>query len=153
MYNTVVICLNLNFIYLVNFYRLDGTPASVYLITKPRFSNHLNSITSASLTTIGKKWPVHIDDPTAPSHERLGVAWLYQAMFNYRGLYCVSRLGNVKIDHALVTALVERWRQETYTFYLPVGEATVTLQNVAIRLGLRIDGRAIHMNGEPPVAS
>lgn len=59
------------------------------------------------------------------------------------GLHGVSRLGSVRIDHALVTALVERWRQETHTFHLPVGEATITLQDVAILLGLRIDGRPV----------
>lgn len=59
------------------------------------------------------------------------------------GLYGVSRLVNVKIDHALVTALVEQWRQETHTFHLPVGEATVALQDVALLLGIRIDGRAV----------
>lgn len=51
------------------------------------------------------------------------------------GLYSVSRLVNEKIDHVLVTALVERWRQETYTFHLPVGEATMTLQDVALFFG------------------
>lgn len=30
-----------------------------------------------------------------------------------------------------------------YTFHLPIGEATVTLQYVALLIGLRIDGRAI----------
>lgn len=59
------------------------------------------------------------------------------------GPHWVSRLGNVKINHALITALVERWRQETQTFYLRVDEATVTLQDVTILLGLRIDGRPV----------
>lgn len=59
------------------------------------------------------------------------------------GLYGVSRLVSVKIDHALVTALVKQWRQETNTFHLPLGETTVTLQDVALFLGLRINGRAV----------
>lgn len=49
---------------------------------------------------------------------------------------------NVKIDHVLVTVLVKRWRQETHTFHLPIGEAIVTLQDVALLLVLRIDGHA-----------
>lgn len=59
------------------------------------------------------------------------------------GLYVVVRLETIAIDHALITVLVERWRQETHTFHLPVGETTVTLQDVAVLLGLRIDGRLI----------
>lgn len=59
------------------------------------------------------------------------------------GLYGVSRVGSINIDHALMTALVERWRQETHTFDLPVGEATIALHDVAVLLGLRIDDRAV----------
>lgn len=40
------------------------------------------------------------------------------------GLYAVDLLGSIAIHFALV---VERWRQETYTFHLPFGEATVRL--------------------------
>ena len=47
------------------------------------------------------------------------------------------------IDWPLITCLVERWRPETHTFHVPVGEMTITLQDVAIILGLRIDGPAI----------
>ncbi|KAJ9561919.1 hypothetical protein OSB04_007079 [Centaurea solstitialis] len=44
------------------------------------------------------------------------------------------------LDHALITELVERWRPETHTFHLPIGEVTVTLQDVQLIWGLRIDG-------------
>ena len=43
----------------------------------------------------------------------------------------------------LVTCLVERWRPETHPFHVPVGEMTITLQDVVIILGLRIDGPAV----------
>ena len=47
------------------------------------------------------------------------------------------------IDWSLITCLVERWRSETHTFHVPVGEMTITLQDVAIILGLRMDGPAV----------
>jgi Plant mobile domain len=39
-----------------------------------------------------------------------------------------------------MTALVERWRPETHTFHLPVGEVTVTMQNMSYLWGLPISG-------------
>ena len=47
------------------------------------------------------------------------------------------------MDNAALTALVDRWRPETHTFHLPASEMTVTLQDVAMLFGLRIDGRAM----------
>lgn len=43
------------------------------------------------------------------------------------GLYGVPF---ISLDHALITALVERWRPETHTFHLPHGEMTITLQDM-----------------------
>lgn len=52
-------------------------------------------------------------------------------------------MGWVRLDHALISALVERWREETHTFHLPVGEATVTLEDVAVLFGLPVDGEPV----------
>jgi len=43
----------------------------------------------------------------------------------------------------LVSVLVERWRTETHTFHFPHGETTITLQDVALQLGLKIDGLSV----------
>jgi Plant mobile domain len=59
------------------------------------------------------------------------------------GLYGVHKIGHIPTDHALVSALVERWREETHTFHFPIGEMTITLQDVALLLGLRVNGEAI----------
>nr|XP_015646069.1 serine/threonine-protein phosphatase 7 long form homolog [Oryza sativa Japonica Group] len=68
---------------------------------------------------------------------------------------------------AALTALVDRWRPETHTFHLPCGELTVTLEDVAMILGLPIRGQAVtgdtasgnwrerveeYLGLEPPVA-
>ena len=44
------------------------------------------------------------------------------------------------MNPAAITALVDRWRPETHTFHLRVGEMTVTLQDVAMIPALPIDG-------------
>nr|XP_043639181.1 serine/threonine-protein phosphatase 7 long form homolog [Erigeron canadensis] len=55
----------------------------------------------------------------------------------------VFKAGIHQIDHQLIVALVERWRPETHTFHFPIGEATVTLQDVQVLWGLPIDGPVV----------
>ncbi|KAH1082343.1 hypothetical protein J1N35_022104 [Gossypium stocksii] len=43
----------------------------------------------------------------------------------------------------LISALVEGWCLETYTFHLPCRECTITLKDVALQLRLLFDGSAI----------
>ena len=59
------------------------------------------------------------------------------------GFYGIYRLGHIATDWPLITSLVERWRPETHRFHVPVEEITITLQDVAILLGLRIHGPAV----------
>ena len=59
------------------------------------------------------------------------------------GFYGVYRLGHIMINWPLIICLVERWQPETHTFHVPIGEMTIKLQDVAIILGLRIDGLAV----------
>ena len=57
--------------------------------------------------------------------------------------------GGLELDRALITTLVERWRQEiTHTFHITVGELGITLQDTAVILKLPIDGHAAIGHGE-----
>nr|GMD56019.1 serine/threonine-protein phosphatase 7 long form homolog [Ipomoea batatas] len=59
------------------------------------------------------------------------------------GFLAITRLGYMKLDHHLITALVERWRPEVHAFHLPLGEVTIILQDVEVLLGLKVDGRPV----------
>lgn len=56
------------------------------------------------------------------------------------------KLGNMRNDHSLLHALLERFRPETHTFHLPVGEAMISLEDVEVLLGLRVDGYHVGSN-------
>ena len=66
------------------------------------------------------------------------IPFLQQASF-----YGVARLGFISLYWHLITAFVERWRLETHIFYLPQGECTITLQDIAMLIGLLIDGDVV----------
>ncbi|KAL4305923.1 hypothetical protein AHAS_Ahas16G0126800 [Arachis hypogaea] len=59
------------------------------------------------------------------------------------GFQHVSRVGEMRGHSALLSALVERWRPETHTFHLPVGEVTVTLEDVSYILGFPVNGELV----------
>ena len=47
------------------------------------------------------------------------------------------------MDAPQLSAFVDRWRLETHTFHLPCGEVTITMQDVAMILGLPLEGNAV----------
>jgi len=63
---------------------------------------------------------------------------MHQAGFGH-ALY----IPDMDANHFLISSLLERWRSETHTFPFPHGETTVTLEDVAILLGLPIEGDVV----------
>ena len=56
------------------------------------------------------------------------------------GVHHLVEIDRMVIDHALIIALVERWRPETNSFNFPSGKATIMLEDVTYIYGLLIDG-------------
>ncbi|XP_025607830.1 serine/threonine-protein phosphatase 7 long form homolog [Arachis hypogaea] len=65
---------------------------------------------------------------------------IVEAQLCETGFYYVSQIGVIKGQSAMINALIERWRPETHTFHFPVGECAVTLEDVAVILGLPTNG-------------
>ncbi|KAK5834120.1 hypothetical protein PVK06_017994 [Gossypium arboreum] len=59
------------------------------------------------------------------------------------GFGSAALIRTFNLRHDLISALVERWHPETHTFHLSCGECTITLEDVALQLGLPIDGNAV----------
>ncbi|XP_016196342.1 serine/threonine-protein phosphatase 7 long form homolog [Arachis ipaensis] len=69
----------------------------------------------------------------------------YVPYLQMASLYHLARLNDrwFRLDEALVSAFVKRWRPEMHTFHMPFGECMITLQDVAYQLGLPVDGRYV----------
>ncbi|QHO41882.1 uncharacterized protein DS421_5g149630 [Arachis hypogaea] len=65
---------------------------------------------------------------------------IVEPLVRVTGFYHVSQIGVIQGQSALVTTLVERWHPDTHTFHLPTGECVVTLEDIALILGILING-------------
>nr|XP_016485250.1 PREDICTED: serine/threonine-protein phosphatase 7 long form homolog [Nicotiana tabacum] len=63
------------------------------------------------------------------------------------GFYRTFEIGWLQLDWSLTTALIEKWRPETHTFHLPIGETTITLQDVQQFTGFRPQGEVVASGG------
>ncbi|RYR21384.1 hypothetical protein Ahy_B03g066663 isoform A [Arachis hypogaea] len=111
-----------------NLNRLDEHHTAAHLFHKP----------TRVLTPYGPLVDVFMVDPADPSMEiRLQRLEPYLRRTEF---YHASLIKRFEYDNPLISAFVERWRSETHTFHLPWGECTITLEDVAMQLGLPVDG-------------
>jgi len=68
--------------------------------------------------------------------------WFWDEV-NMSGLTPLLASGYENISHGFVCAMSDRWHEETNNFHLPVGEMTITLDDVACLLGISITGRLL----------
>ncbi|CAN6303876.1 unnamed protein product [Urochloa humidicola] len=86
-------------------------------------------------------------DPLRPrTHSPMRWDERYACYLRRAGLLPLARVvcaGLPVMDGPLLTCFVDRWRPETHSFHLPCGEVTVGLQDVAMILGLPLEGQAV----------
>ncbi|KAL5183962.1 Serine/threonine-protein phosphatase 7 long form [Glycine soja] len=56
------------------------------------------------------------------------------------GFAWIIKMGYLKINASLISALIEKWRPETHTFHMRCEECTITLQDVSVLLGISVNG-------------
>jgi len=71
-----------------------------------------------------------------------GLRWFWDPVVA-SGLHDLIYTGYSTVTHAMVRALCERWHTETSSFHLPVGEMTITLDDVYNLLHIPIQGRML----------
>jgi hypothetical protein len=66
---------------------------------------------------------------------------------NVSGLRPLLKTNYDYVDWGLLTAFSERWQPETATFHLPIGEVTITLDDVACLLHIPISRKMLNHEG------
>lgn len=60
-------------------------------------------------------------------------------------LYDVMWVGRMQYNRSLLKVMIDRWRLESHYFHLLFGEVTITLHDVQVMFGLRINGRLVYV--------
>jgi hypothetical protein len=87
----------------------------------------------------GKK----INEFTLPKSE---LDWFWNVV-KASGLQPLLKTNYNNLDWGLLTAFTERWQPETGTFHLPIGEVTITLDDVSCLLHIPITGKMLNHLG------
>lgn len=67
----------------------------------------------------------------------------FQAALSLFGLKDLCMTSYITISHKMFNAFLERWHLETSSFYLPLGEMFITLDDISCFLHLSIRGRLL----------
>ncbi|GAU26320.1 hypothetical protein TSUD_56180 [Trifolium subterraneum] len=84
-----------------------------------------------------------INDFTLPNTE---LKWFWDVV-DATGLRPLLKTNYNNLDWGLLTAFTERWHPETGTFHLPIGEVTITLDDVSCLLHIPITGKMLNHLG------
>ncbi|GAU25326.1 hypothetical protein TSUD_375890 [Trifolium subterraneum] len=87
----------------------------------------------------GKK----INEFTLPKSE---LDWFWDVV-KASGLQPLLKTNYNNLDWGLLTAFTERWQPDTGTFHLPIGEVTITLDDVSCLLHIPITGKMLNHLG------
>ncbi|CAJ2665945.1 unnamed protein product [Trifolium pratense] len=77
---------------------------------------------------------------------RRGLRWFWDVV-DATGLRPLLKTNYNHLDWGLLTAFTERWHPETDTFHLPIGEMTITLDDVSCLLHIPITGKMLNHLG------
>ncbi|XP_058784813.1 protein MAIN-LIKE 2-like [Vicia villosa] len=103
----------------------------------------VSSSSSSSTFSLGIIAALDINKFRPRSHSFVEVHDMIRPYLQQAGFGHVINITSYGVDRKLLLALCERWRPETHTFHLPTGECTITLEDVHMLMGLRIDGFAV----------
>ncbi|WVZ88641.1 hypothetical protein U9M48_035138 [Paspalum notatum var. saurae] len=100
-------------------------------------------------TAVGAARPPPPPAPPPPPPPRNPLGWRTPSAFFLRRPTSETTAHHVSLLASAVDSLVDRWRPETHTFHFPCGEMTITLQDMAMILGLPVAGSPVIDRLEP----
>ncbi|GAU21307.1 hypothetical protein TSUD_372010 [Trifolium subterraneum] len=125
--------------------KFDGGPSDLSLL--PSFRNHVAAVLwrgECSERTLkcmnsGKR----INSLDKPETDK---TWFWDRV-EASGLRLLLKTNYNHVCYGLLTAFTERWQPETGTFHLPIGEMTITLDDVSCLLHIPITGKMLNHAG------